>query len=171
MKSYVDNLLTHRKKFLLLLIIVNIVAVVGVLRINFDTDFAIFSTKTSVHQELLNKTDDTFGGLSQIVVLLEDESFTKEDVLNLSEFQTYLNKNLNISAVQGNAPDSLVIDSQIVEFASLSPEMILSFNESLGEFSNIHIKESIYYQFTLNCKSIILIGNCHLVIFVDFLVL
>ncbi len=149
MKSYVNLLLKYRKKFLLLLIIVNIVAVIGVFRINFDTDFAIFSTKTSVHQELLDKTDETFGGLSQIVILLEDETFTKEDVVFLSEFQTFLGNNSNVLAVQGNSPESIVIENQVIEFIDLSPEVILRFNESLGEFSNIHVKDSIYYQFTV----------------------
>lgn len=149
MKKYVDNILRNKKKYIALLLVTNILAIIGILKIQFNTDFAIFSTKSTDHQELLDDTNEAFGTLSQIIILVEDDDFEDSDIRELRGIQNYLESVPNITSVQGIAPEEMKIGTETVKFTDLSTNQIQVVNQSLGDFSTLHKLENYYYQITI----------------------
>lgn len=142
MKKYVEIIKSNRRVFFVLFMIINIVAILGVLKLDFDTDFAIFTTQGSKHEELLEETERLFGETSQVVILLEDDEFTFDDVEALFSINEFIQSQDGIESYQG-----MRVDSTPIPVSSL--EAVKQVFLDMGEFSPLIIKDETYYQFTL----------------------
>lgn len=150
MKKYVDVLSKNKKIFIILLVVINITAVFGLFRIKLNTDFDIFSTKGSKYESLMIDTNESFGELSQIMIILEKDGLTKDDLNDVREFQEFLNNVPNVESIQGVAPQMIVISGNPVTFDDITIDQFELYHSTLGEFSPYKVIENTrYYQYTV----------------------
>lgn len=146
MDKYTSFIYKNKKLLVVLLMVVNIVALVGVTRIRLNTDFSMFSPTSSVYQDRLDELTDTFGELNQIIVLVEHEEFTSETILDLRSIQEHLELMDNVIFVQGVAPEFLKVNNIDVPIENVPVENVLVFYENFGEFSPLKIEEDGYFS-------------------------
>jgi len=146
MKKYVHFINNNKKILIIIFMIVNIIALVGVTKIRFNTDFSIFSTKESVYQNRLDELEETFGDLNQIIVLVEHPNFNDETIQDLRYIQANIELMENIDYVQGVAPKELVINNAVVQIEDISSSQLLTYYDSFGKFSPLIVEEDTYYS-------------------------
>ena len=146
MKKYVHFINNNKKILIIIFMIVNIIALVGVTKIRFNTEFSIFSTKESVYQNRLDELEETFGDLNQIIVLVEHPNFNDETIQDLRYIQANIELMENIDYVQGVAPKELVINNAVVQIEDISSSQLLTYYDSFGKFSPLIVEEDTYYS-------------------------
>ncbi len=146
MKKYVHFINNNKKILIIIFMIVNIIALVGVTKIRFNTDFSVFSTKESVYQDRLDELEETFGDLNQIIVLVEHPNFNDETIQDLRYIQANIELMENIDYVQGVAPKELVINNAVVQIEDISSSQLLTYYDSFGKFSPLIVEEDTYYS-------------------------
>jgi hypothetical protein len=129
---------------------INIVALFGIVKIQLNTDFASFSPDESIYKDRLEETEEMFGELNQLVVVIETNDITSDVLGDMSSVQRELEGVDDISFVQGAAPEELIINGVPTDYDSLSSESILNYYQSFGDFSPLKIEENVnYFVYTL----------------------
>jgi predicted RND superfamily exporter protein len=129
---------------------INIVAILGIVRIQLNTDFASFSPDESIYKDRLDETEEIFGELNQLIVILEADSITDDVLSDMSSIQRELEGIADISFVQGATPEQLLINGTPTDYDTLSSEMIITYYQSFGDFSPLKIEENVnYFVYTL----------------------
>lgn len=151
MKKYTDFIFKERKLLLVLFMIINIVSIIGVTRIKLDTDFASFSPDESVYKDRLDETEEIFGELNQLIVIVETTEINDTVLDDMSIFQRVLEGIDDISFVQGAAPEQLILNNSTVDFGDLSSDQIIEYYSSFEDFAPLKIENenSIYFVYTL----------------------
>jgi len=146
MEKYITFIKNNNKSLLILFIIINIIAFMGVIRIRFNTDFSIFSSKETVYQDRLDNLEETFGALNQIVVLVEHPRYDVETTQDLRNIQEAIEEMDNITFVQGVAPKELPLNNVAVPYEDFSPDQLLNIYTQFGEFSPLIVEDNTYYS-------------------------
>ena len=150
MKKYTDFIFNKKKVLIVLFMIINIVALLGITRIKLNTDFASFSPDESIYEDRLNEMEVIFGELNQLIVLVEVDQINDSSLSNMSSIQRSLEVIEHIDFVQGAAPEQLMIDNNSIDFDNLSSETIIAYYDVFEDFSPIKIiDEKSYFVFTL----------------------
>ncbi|MBU1019936.1 MAG: MMPL family transporter, partial [Firmicutes bacterium] len=84
--------------------------------------------------------------LSQIIVLIEHDGFTDNDVINLREIQSNLENTEHVVFVQGVAPETIVFDGVPANITDIPASSILTYYQAFGDFSPLKETESVYYS-------------------------
>jgi len=130
--------------------IVNIVSLVGLFRIQLSTDFASFSPDESIYKDRLEETEEIFGELNQLVVIVEANTVSNQVMTDIASIQRELEDIEDIAYVEGAAPEQLIINGNPTDFDSLSSEIIINYYKSFGDFSPLKIEdETSYFVYTL----------------------
>ncbi len=150
MNKYTSFIFTYKKGLVVAFFLLNIMSLVGITKINLNTDFSMFAPNESVYQDRLDELGDTFGELNQIIVLVEHADFDSETVLDLRSIQENLELMDNTVFVQGVAPETLKINTGMgpmdVPIEDIPISNILAFYSNFGEFSPLIVEEDIYYS-------------------------
>ncbi len=146
MKKYTAFINTHKKGLMIIFALINIIAFLGVIKIRFNPDFSIFSSKETVYQDRLDSLEESFGTLNQIVVLVEHPRFDTQTMTDLRTIQSDLEDMDNVVFVEGVAPKELPVNNVMVPINNLSPSQLLTFYGQLGEFSPLIVEQDTYYS-------------------------
>jgi len=150
MKKYTDFIFSYKKVLIVLFMILNIAAIIGIIQIKLNTDFASFSPDESIYEDRLNEIEEMFGELNQLIVLVEADVINETTLDNMSSLQRSLEDIENIGFVQGAAPEQLLINNVNVDFGDLSSETIIQYYKNFEDFSPIKtLDNSSYFVFTL----------------------
>jgi len=101
MKKYTTFINKNKKVLMIIFMLVNIVAFIGVTKIKFNTDFSVFSSKETVYQDRLDNLEEIFGELNQIVVLVEHPDFDIQTTQDLRTIQASIEAMDNVTFVEG----------------------------------------------------------------------
>merc|ERR1711879_212582 len=145
MKRYIDFIFKYKKILIVLFMGINIIAIIGITRIQLDTDFASFSPDESIYKDRLEETEEMFGELNQLVVVVEASEITNEVLVDMSLIQRNLETVDAVSFVQGAAPEQLIINDVATDYDSLSSELITSYYQSFGDFSPLKTEGEVNY--------------------------
>ncbi|MBN2604494.1 MAG: RND family transporter [Bacilli bacterium] len=146
MNKYTLFIFKHKKALIILLMLLNVMAIIGITKIRLNTDFSMFSPDVSIYQERLDELENTFGELSQIIVLVEHDTFTNDVIYDLREIQSNLEMNEHIVYVQGVAPESLLINHVSTSILDIPANEILTYYEAFGDFSPLKEADGVYYS-------------------------
>ena len=150
MDKYTSFIFKYKKGLVIAFFMLNIMALVGITKINLNTDFSMFAPNESVYQDRLDELEDTFGELNQIIVLVEHIDFDSETVIDLRSIQENLELMDNTVFVQGVAPETLKVNTETgpidVPIEDVPISNILAFYNSFGEFSPLIVEEDTYYS-------------------------
>ena len=146
MKKYTDFIIKQKKILIALFLLLNLVAIIGITRIELNTDFSIFSPDESIYEDRMNEVEEVFGELSQIIVLVEHNDFTDDDVTELRSIQEALEVMENVTYVQGVAPATFQMNGMTVPIEGLSAAQIEMFYSNFGEFAPLKLQDDVYYS-------------------------
>lgn len=156
MDKYVSIIKNHRKPFLVLFILVNLLSVFGLFRLRINPDFDIFMLENSRYEQVLNEMNETFGTSDQIIVLIEtgENEITNELIHSFRKIQAYLEKINNIKLVNGPTPETISIGKMSIDLEqSLSPAELKFLKKhfaGMGKLSTLIKKNNkIYGTFTI----------------------
>jgi predicted RND superfamily exporter protein len=150
MKKYTDFIFSKKKVLIVLFMLINIVAIIGITKIKLNTDFASFSPDESIYEDRLDEMEEIFGELNQLIVLVEVDEVNDRSLSSMSAIQRSLEAIENIDFVQGTAPEQLMINNSNVDFDDLSSEEIIGYYENFEDFSPIKsFDDASYFVFTL----------------------
>lgn len=149
MNSYILFIKKFRKPLLLLLIIMNIIAIIGITKLSISGDFKIFVPEVSENQELLNEMNQLFPSSDQIIYMIPiEDDLTFDSYAKLSSFQEYLTTLTSINRYRGPAPKELILGNQNLMISENDPtsiSILKSYYELLGEISPIIVHEGTTY--------------------------
>jgi len=150
MKKYTEFIIKNKKKLFVLFMLLNIIAVFGVIQIKLDTDFASFSPDKSVYQDKLDEIEDIFGELNQLVVIVDLEDINSESLLEMNLLQNSLSDINDITYVQGAAPNEMIINGTPMNYEDIPAETVIAYYQSFKDFSPLKVEdETNYFVFTL----------------------
>jgi hypothetical protein len=143
MKKYVAFINNNRKKLIIIFIIINILAVIGLFRIQINPDFNIFMPEASKYKQTLDTMNQHFSNSEQITYLLEsnDSKINIENIKQFRSFQSFLEQQNNIKYINGPTPQSIPTGRESLSLNNLSQEDITVLQE---HFSGMEELASIY---------------------------
>ena len=137
MKKYIEIIFKKKKIFFVIFAVLNILAIFGLTKIKMNTDFSIFSVSSSQSEEILTDLQDSFQSRDNILIVLEDDDFTNEDISLLYDYQEYLNSIDSISYVSGVIPEELSFAGNIITHDQMNTVMLESYFNMLQDFSPV----------------------------------
>ncbi|MCK5762318.1 MAG: MMPL family transporter, partial [Candidatus Izimaplasma sp.] len=146
MKKYTDFIIKYKKLLAVLFLLINGLAIVGITKIELNTDFSIFSPDESIYEDRLNEVEDVFGELNQIIVLVEHSEFSDDVVADLRAVQAGFEEMDNVTYVQGVTPETFLMNNTQVPIENLTAAQIEQFYNNFGEFSPLSLQEGTYYS-------------------------
>lgn len=150
MKKYTDFIYKQKKILIVLLGLSIIFSIIGIFKIQMNTNFSLFTTENSIYEQRLDELDETFGNLDQIIVLVEHELFTDSEKLDLRLLQEELSNIDNVLQIQGVAPEFIMLNNTQTKYIDVPVNMLLTYYENFGEFSPLITETDTYYSsFTL----------------------
>lgn len=125
MKSYILFIQNFRKPLLILLVIINLLAIIGVTKLNISGDFKVFVPDVSENQQLLEEMNHIFPSSDQIIYMIPvDDGLTFDSYEKLSLFQEFLGSLDSINRLRGPAPKNLVLGTTTLTISEEDPTSI-----------------------------------------------
>lgn len=150
MKAYIDLLFKKQLLFKIILVITILVSLAGIVQLKLNTNFSSFSPDESIYQDRLDETTAIFGELNQLMVIVEVDSINRSSLDDIYTLQNKLSNIVDISFIQGAAPNELMINGSAVGFGDIPSETVIAYYENFGDFSPIKVSEDTnYFVFTL----------------------
>jgi len=158
MHKYTNIIFKYKKALVILFFILNIVSLIGITKIQLNTDFSMFAPNESIYQDKLDELEEVFGELNQIVVLVEHSQVDSGTMADLRSIQENLESMENNVYVQGVAPETIKMQTEEgmvdVPFEDISSNDLLTYYSAFGEFSPLIQKDETYYSsFTIFINS------------------
>ncbi|MCD6449307.1 MAG: RND family transporter [Thermotogaceae bacterium] len=109
MKRYVEFVSKNSRKVMMIIILINVIAFFGLLRIRINTSYGTFVPTKSVQEELLKKYSEEFNSQDMLMFVVEyDGDIYTLEGLNFIKNTEKILKNINgVSAVISAVPDSI----------------------------------------------------------------
>lgn len=126
MKKYVEFVNNNHKKLIVLFIILNILAIIGLFKIDINPDFDIFMPEKSKYKATLDKMNKMFENSEQITYLIEskDSEINLDNIKKFRSFQSFLESRENIKYVNGPTPPEIPTDRQTIDLNNMSKENV-----------------------------------------------
>lgn len=158
MNKYTSFIFKHKKALVILFFVLNIVSLIGITRITLNTDFSLFAPNESVYQDKLDDLEAVFGELNQIIVIVEHDEVDSTTLTDLRSIQEGFELMENNVYVQGVAPETIRINTELgptdVPFENVTTSNLVSYYDAFGEFSPLSHKDEVYYStFTIFINS------------------
>lgn len=146
MKNY-TSIIYKFKPFLIVFIVISIIlSLIGLFKVNINTDFAVFGTNDSKYEQTLEELNQSFGNLEQFIIVVEHDSFDETVKDDLQKIQNELSNVPHVLQIEGVAPSEIYINGSLVTFEDATPDMMLTYYENFEEFSPMIKKDGMYYS-------------------------
>jgi hypothetical protein len=149
MDKIVDFYEKHRKKLLVLLILINIISLIGVFRIRFNTDFTLFMPKNSKYEDILNEIEKDFSSKDQLNLLIEFNvsPYSLEGIKKIREYENRLKKIDGVVEIVSPLPTQIPVGFRKVDVSQINEsniDYVLNFLKKISS-ENIIEKDGKYY--------------------------
>ena len=150
MKKYTDFIYNKKLILRLTFVLLILLSIIGVTKIKLNTDFASFSPDQSIYQDRLDETEEIFGVLNQLIIIVEVDETNRVTLDDMNSLQIDLSSIEHISYVQGAAPEVLNLDGSPTFFVDIPAEVVINYYANFGDFAPLKITdESNYFVYTL----------------------
>ncbi|MCF8000869.1 MAG: MMPL family transporter [Halanaerobiales bacterium] len=155
MKNYVEFVKDHRKLLFIIFITINILAIVGLFRIQINPEFNIFMPEGSIYKETLDKMSRYFSTSDQISFLIETQNYelNPQNISEFRSFQAFLEKQNNINYINGPTPREIPVGRQKIELNNINEEKVVhlkNYYNNMGKLSTIYKNNNkLYASFTI----------------------
>src|SRR6056297_2436513 len=143
MEKYVEFVKNNRKKLIVLFVIINILAIIGLFQININPDFNIFMPENSKYKNTLDEMNKMFSNSEQITYLIEsnDSKINLNNINRFRKFQSFLESKEKIKYVNGPTPAEIPVGRQIINMDNINKDNIVFLKEhyqGMGKLSSIY---------------------------------
>lgn len=158
-KKYVDLLEKKKTFFVVFLVLINLLAFFGLLKVKINPDFAILMPDSSNAKQLYDEMNERFNAGDQLIYMLslEDNPDNIESLFDLRKIQLGLENIPGVNFVSGPAPEYIFSGIRTIKFENLKENELnyyKNYIESLGKLRPITSKDGQYYAiFTLFTSS------------------
>jgi len=90
MKKYVNFVYKYSKQLFVLFLLLNVIALIGVVQIKLNSDFTIFMPKESEHMITLEEMEESFDSKSQLMIMVSVDSIGEDTTDELIELNNYM---------------------------------------------------------------------------------
>ena len=158
-QRYIAFVKRKRKYLLIVLLIVNLIAFLGLMKIHISSDFNVFMPKRSQAKEIYQKMSQDFGSTDQVVVMVEfkENVFSVNGIRKLFSINDALKSVPGVKSVVPPVPEKLPAGFQFVDMKDITSEnveKVLQFASETPQMINIHQYDDKYYaMFMVNSNS------------------
>jgi len=158
-QRYIAFVKRKRKYLLIVLLIVNLIAFLGLMKIHISSDFNVFMPKRSQAKEIYQKMSQDFGSTDQVVVMVEfkENVFSINGIRKLFAINDALKSVPGVKSVVPPVPEKLPAGFQFVDMKDITSEnveKVLQFASETPQMINIHQYDDKYYaMFMVNSNS------------------
>ena len=158
-QRYIAFVKRKRKYLLIVLLIVNLIAFLGLMKIHISSDFNVFMPKRSQVKEIYQKMSQDFGSTDQVVVMVEfkENVFSVNGIRKLFSINDALKSVPGVKSVVPPVPEKLPVGFQFVDMKDITSEnveKVLQFASETPQMINIHQYDDKYYaMFLVNSNS------------------
>lgn len=124
----------------MLFMLINILSVIGILRISLDSKFDVFMPDNSSYKNVMEEMELYFPGSENIIFLIDTGSneLDLETLEAFREFQQFLSEHENIQYANGPAPEIIMSGRNLIRLNALKEEDLPAIQEyyrDMGELS------------------------------------
>jgi len=158
-QRYIAFVKRKRKYLLIVFLIVNLIAFLGLMKIHISSDFNVFMPKRSQAKEIYQKMSQDFGSTDQVVVMVEfkENVFSVNGIRKLFSINDALKSVPGVKSVVPPVPEKLPVGFQFVDMKDITSEnveKVLQFASETPQMINIHQYDDKYYaMFLVNSNS------------------
>jgi len=153
MEKYAQFLSRHRRPLLAVFALINIIAAVGIFRIQLDSGFDIFMPENSAYKKVMDTMEEHFSSSENIIFLVDTEKqeLNIQTVEKFRELQKFMETQEHIQYVTGPAPEMLASGRNLVRLDDLEQEdleLLQEYYASMGDISPVvHHDASVFGVF------------------------
>lgn len=139
MEKYAQFLSRHRRPLLAAFVLINILALIGIFRIQLDSGFDVFMPEDSAYKKVMDTMEEYFSS-SENIVLLADAGKQELDLQTMEkfrEFQQFLEKYEQIEYVTGPTPEIIASGRNLVRLDTLQVEDLDHLREYYASMGDI----------------------------------
>lgn len=103
MSAYINAIYKHQKKFLVLFILMNLLALYGLFQLKIETSFDVFKVSNSAYLENFNILEEQFPTSDQTIVMIENASESRSEI---EQFEADIAALEGVSFVKGLSTES-----------------------------------------------------------------
>ncbi|MEA1885368.1 MAG: MMPL family transporter [Thermotogota bacterium] len=148
-EKFICFLSRNKKGFLLLFITINIISLIGLLRITINTDFALFMPKNSQALKEYEEMIETFGSSQQFLFLVKsNQDNDVESLQELFNIQQSLTEIEGVKLVNGPVPAVIPAGMGVQKVQKIdesNSSQIIEYISKLGSMQSFYEKEENYY--------------------------
>lgn len=148
-ERFVHFLSRNKKRFFVLFITINIISLIGLLRITINTDFALFMPKNSQALNEYEEMTEAFGSSQQLLFLVKsDQDKDVESLQELFSIQQSLSEIKEVKLVNGPVPPVIPARLGVQKVQKLdetNSQEIIEYISKLGSMRSFYEKEDAYY--------------------------
>ena len=140
MKNYTNLIYKFKPLFVIFIVISIVFSIIGLFKVNINTDFAVFGTNDSKYEQTLEELNQSFGKLEQFIIVVEHDYYDETVKDDLQKIQDELSNVPHVLQIEGVAPKQIFINGSIVNYEDVSSDMMLTYYENFEEFSPLILK-------------------------------
>lgn len=148
--KYTNFVKKNRKKLLLMIIIANIVAFLGIMRIHISADFNVFMLKDSEAKKTYDRMNQIFQSSEQLMLMIEfdDNLLDLENLKKIYEIQDLLKSVIGVKNVIPPLPEKLPVGFGLLDMRKISSKdlkKVIDFIQDMKDSINIKERDGKYY--------------------------
>ncbi|AIY88785.1 MULTISPECIES: efflux RND transporter permease subunit [unclassified Thermotoga] len=150
-EEYTSFVFKNRKKIFAVVLVLNILALFGLFRLHFTTEFSILMPQKSRQKEIYEKMNGVFKTGEQLVVMVKTnvDPLSREGIDEIFEIKEKLSSVEGVKTVIPPIPEKFPAGFRLVETKNMSEEQyrdFLSYVENMKDFLNVRKMEDGYYS-------------------------
>ncbi len=150
MKNYTNFIFKRNKILTILFIIINLTALAGIIQIKLNTDFSSFGLNKSVYEDRLDYTEQVFGTLNELVVLVQADDLDQTTFDNIGAVQRHFETMDKINFVSGPAPETINMGANIINYSDATIDQLKTYYQAFGDYAPLKTVDGTnYFIFTL----------------------
>lgn len=153
MEKYAQFLSRHRRPLLAVFVVINILALIGIFRIQLDSGFDVFMPENSAYKKVMDSMEEYFSSSENIIFLADagKQELDLQTVEKFREFQKFLEKHEHIEYVTGPAPEIIASGRNLVRLDTLQVDdldYLREYYTSMGDIAPVvHHDASVFGVF------------------------
>ena len=149
-EKYTSFVFKNRKKILVVVLVLNILALFGLFKLHFTTEFSILMPQKSHQKEIYERMNGIFKSGEQLVVMVKinTDPLSREGIDEIFQIKERLSSIKGVKTVIPPVPEKFPVGFRLVETKNMSEKQyrdFLSYVQNMEDLLNVRKVEDGYY--------------------------